>query len=363
MSELFLGRPRGPLSEAIGKIAVMKVTPVTPPRPIDVAAVFPQLVPLARTATRLHPRPGAPTWHDSSIGGPLLWPAEEPWPHCEEPHVVDGINPAQSPADLRLERRIFAASHGRDMTPEERETLERLRPPRTYPVRLAVQSYDGPIAMLPVAQLYVRGVPDLSPPEGKDLLQVLWCPFDHPIMPRTLLFWRSAAAVTDILDTPPEPPAVQFNGYLPEPCVLEPEQITEYPDHLELSEELREQLKQWSVPQAAEEDMDPDTYYDCVLSNAPGWKVGGWPAWNSTDPSPRPCSECGTGMEVLMTVATFEEGDDAGNSWSPHPHPGAGPYPGHRGYNATGVQIGSGYRQHLFVCPAEPEHPHIELMT
>ncbi len=36
-----------------------------------------------------------------------------------------------------------------------------------------------------------------------------------------------------------------------------------------------------------------------------------------------------------MTVATFEEGDDTGNSWSPHPHP----------------------------CPAEPEHPHIELMT
>ncbi|MFG3308643.1 hypothetical protein [Streptomyces wuyuanensis] len=125
--------------------------------------------------------------------------------------MVDGINPARSPADLRLERRIFAASHGRDMTPEERETLERIRPPRTYPVRPAVQSYDSPIAMLPVAQLYVRDVPDLSPPEGKDLLQVLWCPFDHPIMPRTLLFWRSAAAVTDILDTPPEPPAVQFD--------------------------------------------------------------------------------------------------------------------------------------------------------
>lgn len=91
----------------------MHVTPVTPPRPIDVAAVFPQLAPLARTATRLHPRPGAPTWHDSSVGGPLLWPAEEPWPHCEGPHVVDGINPVRSPADLRLERRILAASHGR----------------------------------------------------------------------------------------------------------------------------------------------------------------------------------------------------------------------------------------------------------
>ncbi|WP_374213271.1 hypothetical protein [Streptomyces sp. G1] len=63
--------------------------PVCPPRPYDAVELFPQLAPLARTATRLHPRPGSPTPHDSSIGGPLLWPAEEPWPHCDDPHVVD----------------------------------------------------------------------------------------------------------------------------------------------------------------------------------------------------------------------------------------------------------------------------------
>ncbi|WP_206664047.1 hypothetical protein [Thermomonospora catenispora] len=28
-------------------------------------------------ATRLHPRPGTPTVHDGSVGGPLLWPADE----------------------------------------------------------------------------------------------------------------------------------------------------------------------------------------------------------------------------------------------------------------------------------------------
>lgn len=118
---------------------------------------------------------------------------------------------------------------------------------------------------------------------------------------------------------------MQFDSYLPEPCLLHPEQITEYPDHLELSTELQEQLRQWSVPQAAEEDMDPQTYYDCVLSSAPGWKVGGWPAWDSTDPTPRPCPECGTGMEVLLTIATFEEGDDEGRSWSPYENPAAEP--------------------------------------
>lgn len=66
------------------------------------------------------------------------------------------------------------------------------------------------------------------------------------------------------------------------------------------------------MPRAVEEDMAPQTYYDCVLSNAPGWKVGGRPAWDSTDPVPRPCPECGTGMEALLTIATFEEGDDEG---------------------------------------------------
>ncbi|MGW6482874.1 hypothetical protein ACWGDS_34270, partial [Streptomyces sp. NPDC055059] len=53
----------------------------TPPRPFDVTALFPQLAPLARTATRLHPRPGSPTAHDSSVGGPLLWPAAGPLAH------------------------------------------------------------------------------------------------------------------------------------------------------------------------------------------------------------------------------------------------------------------------------------------
>ncbi|MFB7608990.1 hypothetical protein [Streptomyces gardneri] len=34
------------------------------------------------------PRPGAPTVHDSSVGGPFLWPADEPWPYCEERHAT-----------------------------------------------------------------------------------------------------------------------------------------------------------------------------------------------------------------------------------------------------------------------------------
>lgn len=386
----------------------MNSTPTTPPRPFDVTAVFPQLAPLARTATRLHPRPGSPSPQDSSIGGPLLWPADEPWPHCDGPHVVDGMNEALSPADVRLERQIRAASRGRGLTPQEREALERIRPPRKFPLRVAIAPYEGSIAMLPVAQLYLRDVPDLHTPEGADLLQVLWCPFDHPIMPKTALFWRSAATVTDILTTPPEPPAMQFDGYLPEPCLLNPEQVTEYPDHLELSKELQEQLGNWSVWQAADTEVDsgyasyPQEFYDSELAGAPGWKVGGWPRWGATDPAPRLCPACGSDMDALLTIATFEGDDDS--SWLPNEvcedreHTGAssshtgpegqavidffraqgievhdrgsvprdarvaplGTSPAPR--QPTAVQIGSGYDQQLYVCPAAPEHPHSELM-
>ncbi|MBC2866821.1 hypothetical protein H1R13_18110, partial [Streptomyces mexicanus] len=181
----------------------------TPPRPFDVAAVFPQLAPLARTATRLHPRPGSPTVHDSSVGGPLLWPADEPWPHCEGPHEKGATSVVLSPDDVRVLRRNRAAITSRRHlgrpaslpTPEELATSKRIRQGRPWP--------EGPIAMLPVAQLYARDVPLPVSPPGADLLQVLWCPFDHPTHPRTALFWRAAAKVTDVLADPPEPTAIQ----------------------------------------------------------------------------------------------------------------------------------------------------------
>jgi hypothetical protein len=161
----------------------------TPPRSLDVTALIPQLAPLARKATRLHPRPGSPSLHDSSVGGPLLWPADEPWPHCEGPHdssAASGVT--HSPDDIRLLRRIRAAAAERRLrdpeaptiTPEELETEKELSTGRPW--------FDGPIPMLPVAQLYTRAVPLPSSPPGADLLQV-WCPFDHSAAhPRTALF-------------------------------------------------------------------------------------------------------------------------------------------------------------------------------
>ncbi|MGW0936964.1 hypothetical protein [Streptomyces sp. NPDC002666] len=365
-------------------------TRTTPPRPVDVTAIAAQLSPLARTATRLHPRPGSPTPYDSSVGGPLLWPADEPWPHCEGRHTWDGLNAIHSPEDvrLRLRRRIRAAVENRPggdpprtrYTPEELATEERIEAGRPWP--------EGPIPLLPVAQLYVRDVPLLSPPGQveADLLQVLWCPFDHPAHPETALFWRSAATVTDILDTPPEPPAMQFPGYLPEPCLLAPEQITEYPHIMELSKETQRQLEDWRRWQAVGAVLDsvdtpyplPDPldssdtpcskdfyheFYAGRLSVAPGWKVGGWTRWGLTDPLPRLCSSCGTEMDPLLTIASDEwnshypdwiPDEDRARSLSsttcPEPH------------NPTMLGLAGGYDLQLHVCPVSPDHPHIELI-
>lgn len=46
------------------------MTRTTPPRPVDITELFPELSEHLATATRLHPRPGRPTTAESSVGGP-----------------------------------------------------------------------------------------------------------------------------------------------------------------------------------------------------------------------------------------------------------------------------------------------------
>ncbi|MFD0555919.1 hypothetical protein ACFQ3B_02520 [Stackebrandtia endophytica] len=49
-------------------------------------SLFPELAEYARSAVRLHPRWGDPGIEQSSIGGPVRWPADEPWPTCDREH-------------------------------------------------------------------------------------------------------------------------------------------------------------------------------------------------------------------------------------------------------------------------------------
>jgi hypothetical protein len=49
---------------------------------VDLAAELPGIEDHLGLAIRLHPRPGAPSPEDSSVGGPLLWSVGEPWSTC-----------------------------------------------------------------------------------------------------------------------------------------------------------------------------------------------------------------------------------------------------------------------------------------
>lgn len=344
------------------------MTRTTPPRPVDIGEVLPQLAPLARPATRLHPRPGSPTARDSSAGGPLLWPAGEPWPHCDCPHVQDDANPLMSPQDVRQLRQIMAASASRGNSafmPEESAIMTRIDAGRPLP--------EGPVPMLPVAQLHTRDIPALRPPGKADLLQVLWCPFDYgpyDAYPKLALYWRSADTITDILAHSPEPPAVQRDGYLLEPCLLHPEQVTEYPNFMDLSHDQQELVEQWCRRQVdnagpgSPYTIDPKMFYWDELSVAPGWKVGGWPGWGDTDPIPQSCPACGTSMQPLLAIASTEW-DKNTRGWIPYedhapaiarfvgaPHPA----------RPTMVQIADDNRLQIYTCPASPDHPHTELI-
>ncbi|MBA9007251.1 hypothetical protein [Thermomonospora cellulosilytica] len=194
----------------------------TPPRPVDVAAVFPELAGMARTATRLHPRPGTPTVHDSSVGGPLLWPADEDWPMCEQTHWSSRLRGLE---DVRARRRILQA--GAPRTAAEQAVVDR-EPVEHDPTRAPAE----PWPLLPVAQLYARDIPDLPCPDGTDLLQVLWCPsteIESESSSAVHLRWRHSSEVTQVLEQPPEPVFVDYDGYVPLPCALHPEQVVEYP--------------------------------------------------------------------------------------------------------------------------------------
>jgi hypothetical protein len=233
---------------------------------------------------------------------------------------------------------------------------------------------DCPVPMLPVAQLYLRDIPLLRPPGPADLLQVLWCPYDHDPdhKPLTALFWRSAAEVGDILATPPEPYEVNWEGYLPEPCVLAAEAITDYPDSLDLSPQTRLMVEDWSRWQAAGADINssyakyPRDFYDVHLADAPGWKVGGWPPWGRTDPNPRYCTVCEVRMVPLLTIASREWDGGEGHSWAPYEDQAAADTTGHccgqRPSQPTKVEVGSSDSMQIYICPASSEHPHTDLI-
>ncbi|MFD9604322.1 hypothetical protein [Streptomyces sp. NPDC059970] len=251
------------------------------PRPSSEAilAALPELAPYARDAVVLHPERGKPEAGSSSIGGPLLWPSDEAWPECSLP---DGESPAGVPA-----------------TP-----------------------------MVPVAQIYRRDMPGPWWPADTDLLQILWCPNEHwdppaqqaDASPVLEVRWRQAAQVTSQLTTRPLPSRYDEDGYLPQACSITAEYLTDFPFRDELPPELRPRLEE-----LVRETGDGGD----IITRLAGWKLGGWPTWHLSHPTVFRCSECGTGMTLLFTVASDDK---------------------------TGVVVGRWGDLRIFTCPVDHRH-------
>jgi hypothetical protein len=310
------------------------MTRTTPPRPFNLDTI-PGLAGHRGTTTRLHPRTGSPTTADSSIGGPLLWPAAEPWPMCTEgeEHFADVI---QSPAAVRRSRKIRAAPTGRPLTPEERAELTLLD--ASEPEALI----HRPVPLIPVAQLYRRDVPDFLGPGDTDLFQLLWCPLGHEDddAPAIRVFWRRTAEIGPPLTTAPEAPAVE-EFYLPNRCVVHPEQVVDYRYEEVLPADLRARILAW-------EKANPGASYG-RSAVVPGWKMGGFPTWRMTGPGSMNCQICDHEMVLVFTVG-YGEWDESGG-WRPIEDPADFRDP------LTEVLIGRGFDWHIFLCPASFDHP------
>ncbi|MFF1331206.1 hypothetical protein ACFVYM_22265 [Streptomyces sp. NPDC058298] len=335
------------------------MTHTTPPRPMDIEAEFPELSGYRKVCTRLHPRAGTAGRQESSVGGPFLWPQDEPWPTCRAPHPR---NRGRRVEDVHAWRRVLAEAWRRDPdvgpSQEERDILSALEQVHHVPGL----SDTAPVPLLPVAQLFVRDIPGLVAPPGCDLLQVLWCPFDShgpQSGPGVLVQWRSSSGIGAALAEPPLPEVIGDAGYVPEPCLLDPEQVVEHEYQELLSETLQEQLEAWEAEaeEAAEDSYDDESEfvtYHHDLSIAPGWKIGGYASWNVTGPSEAKCS-CGESMQLLLKIDS-REWDSGTLSWVPledreliNESEANAP---------TQVTVGRGGSLNIFSCPADPAHEH-----
>ncbi|MFC6594340.1 hypothetical protein [Kitasatospora paranensis] len=214
---------------------------------------------------------------------------------------------------------------------------------------------NGPLPMLPVAQLYAADVPLLPRPDGADLFQFLWCPFtDHAegYAPRIVLRWRTAADIRDPLAAAPQPSVIGSPGnLLPDPCVLHPETVTEYPNSFELPRDLRERIDAWESRHGVD--------YHGELSVAPGCKVGGHVHWEVIGPVSIVCAECGSDVRPLLTIDSYDWDGEA-PSWRPIEEFDAELPDDITPAWSTKLYISRGYSLQLYTCETSWDHPHVQ---
>ncbi|MEK8170437.1 hypothetical protein NKH77_14935 [Streptomyces sp. M19] len=167
--------------------------------------------------------------------------------------------------------------------------------------------------LVPVLQLYAADVPDLPYPPGCDLLQVLWCPYEHQpyYAPRPELRWRDAADVAGrpLLAEPPRP--------LGRRTTCCPRRACSTPSGW------------WSTRSGTSRR----SWTRCSGSGSTGWRrraagrTGtscrwprgqgrGYPNWTQ-EPDWPDCEACGLRMEHLLTVDSAEFDGVSASTWLP----------------------------------------------
>ncbi|MET7998415.1 hypothetical protein ABZU76_46860 [Amycolatopsis sp. NPDC005232] len=258
---------------------------------------FSALIEHARTAVRLHPVHGEPAVGESHLGGPLLWPASEPWPTC----------PVTWPAKPEATDDGWTGGH-----------------PDDEPVP----------AMVGAAQFYRRDFPELPFPDGMDLAQVLLCPTlhesKHHYGPAVRLLWRDSSTVGEVAEAP-EPPEEADDMFLPQPRVLHPCRLREFAYVEEFSPDRRAQL---GLPTSRD-----DVEYELGQFS----KVGGWTAWYAGDPEDLSCRECGARLRQAIALATQEDEMPCGCE--------------RRDDEEADWEFGEQGALNIFLCPTDPRHP------
>lgn len=229
-------------------------------RPTDNGREIPWIDTWARPVVRLHPAPGTADRTASHLGGPMLWPRDEPWPHCHGTTHRGSI----------------------DLTDEQ---VHNVRTPFASGLQLCRTDF-----------------PELTFPDGTDLLQVLLCPLVHDGHwgPDVRLVWRTAGEVTDPLTDQPVPVLVD-PMYEHEPCVFHPCRTDEYPMMRDLPRELLYELE---FTKAEGFDYSSD---DAWPDMGDATKIGGWTRWFAGDPHDMACPDCGATRVQLLALAARED--------------------------------------------------------
>ena len=253
----------------------------------EILRLIPSLEGRLNKSVRVLPQKGdEPAVNATKLGGLFLWSKDEPWINCDIPEFA-----LYDDYGIDDYGHIWPVSH-----PKHND------------------------ALLPILQLRKEDCSVIGFPGNKNILQLLWCPRDHPdtYAPFCQIVWKKEEDMKDQVSRHPEPGYPEEYDYFPSPSPVLLREVWEYPHYWELPEDVRNLLN--------EEQKD---FYWKNMGPHEGIKIGGHVSWIQ-NPEVPVCA-CFNRMEYLLTVGSdvFED------------------YPDHK---APGLVIGDCGSIYVFIC-------------